>query len=193
MNSPWLQTRSGRAFPLINPEPSEVHWPDIVFALSHINRFGGHVGTYSVAQHSILVADQLRPEWRIYGLLHDAHEAFVGDFPTPLKCALDDRDSYTALRYIAEDIDRAILLAADCCYPVPEEIADAVHIADRRALLTERRDLMANPPHSWGPEYDNVIPLPERIVRCSPEWAMRRFGSALAGSGLTIPSLSSIA
>lgn len=39
---PWLQTRSGRAFPLIEPKPEHVHWPDIIYALSHINRFGGH-------------------------------------------------------------------------------------------------------------------------------------------------------
>lgn len=188
ITSPWLQTRSGRAFPLIDPQPSDVYWPDIIFALSHVNRFGGHAGGYSVAQHSILVADSLPLEWRAYGLLHDAHEAFVGDFPTPLKNMLEDRGM--GLWSVAMDIDHAIFLAADLVYPMPEEIDEAVHYADVRALITERRDLMAEPPHAWGDWYESANPFPERIVRWSPEQTIRRFATALANAGLTIPPVS---
>ena len=189
LDTPWLQTRSGRAFPLLDPVPLDVHWPDIIFALSHINRFGGHVGVYSVAQHSLLVANQLRPEWRVYGLLHDAHEAFLGDIPTPLKKLLDDENERT-VSWLARGMDRAIFQAADCCYPVPEEIMEAVHIADRRALMTERRDLMEHPPaYSWGAEYEEVKPLSERIIRWSPEQTIRAFSAALARCGLTVPSI----
>lgn len=180
MNTPWSQTRSGRAFPLVDPEPSDVYWPDVAYALAHINRFGGHVGAYSVAQHSVLVAEQLRPEWRAYGLLHDAHEAFLGDIPTPLKRLLDARDSYNAVWAIANDIDRAVLRAAGLCYPVPSEIAEAVHVADIRVLMTERRDLMREPPHSWGVEYENVEPLPERIVPWPADKSIARFALMLS-------------
>lgn len=189
--TPWLQTRSGRAFPLLDPQPSDVHWPDIVYALAHTNRFGGHVGPYSVAQHSVLVAKQLRPEWRAYGLLHDAHEAFIGDIPTPLKRLVDRYTS--ALWCMSEDIDAAIFRAAGLLFPWPEEIAEAVKIADIRVLVTERRDLMREPPHSWGTEYDNVEPLPERIEIWPAEKAIARFALMLSTEiNLTLSPASSI-
>lgn len=190
MNRPWLQTRSGRAFPLVDPEPSDVHWPDIVYALAHTNRFGGHVGPYSVAQHSVLVAEQLRPEWRAYGLLHDAHEAFIGDIPTPLKRWVE-RETNT-LWCLADGIDRAILLAAGLCYPMPEEIAEAVHIADVRVLIAERRDLMRPPPHSWGREYDDVLPILDYIEIWHAQKAIARFALMLSTEiNLTLSAASS--
>lgn len=190
---PWLQTRSGRAFPLVDPEPSDVHWPDVVYALAHINRFGGHVGPYSVAQHSVLVAEQLRPEWRAYGLLHDAHEAFIGDIPTPLKKLLSWRSGDPGLWGLADGIDRAILLAAGLTYPVPQEIAEAVKIADVRVMMTERRDLMSKPPHSWGAEYENVEPLPEYIETWHAQKAIARFALMLSTEiNLTLSATSSI-
>lgn len=63
---------------------------DIAFALSNINRYGGHVGRYSVAQHSILVAQQLPEDLRLSGLLHDAPEAYIGDVCAPLKVMLPE-------------------------------------------------------------------------------------------------------
>jgi hypothetical protein len=182
---PWLQTFNGRAFPLIDPDPSDVCFEDIAYALAHVNRFCGHAGAYSVAQHSIVVADQLRPEWRVYGLLHDAHEAFLCDVPTPLKKAIGG-NMRTGLWGLSDAIDKAILRAADLCYPVPQEIAEAVHIADVRALVTERRDLMREPPRSWGEPYDSAVPLPDRIIRWTPQQAMARFTLALGAAGVLI-------
>jgi hypothetical protein len=187
--APWMQTRSGRKFPLIDPRPEHVYWPDIIYALSHINRFGGHVGHYSVAQHSMLVASALLPEWRPYGLLHDAHEAFVGDVPTPLKVALGNNQR-TGLGGIARAIDRAVFEAAGLCWPMPTEIKEAVHYADMRALMTERRDLMVVPPDTWGGNYEEVRPLPEPIVRWTTQQTIARFAGALAGCGLTVAPIS---
>lgn len=69
---------------------------DIAVHLSQTCRFGG--GTrrgdeprfYSVAEHSVMVSHVLadrgaHPEYIFAGLMHDAHEAYVGDIPTPLK------------------------------------------------------------------------------------------------------------
>lgn len=188
---PWLQTHSGRRFPLVDPRPSDIYWPDVVYALAHVYRFGGHAGAYSVAQHSIVVADQLRPEWRVYGLLHDAHEAYIGDVPTPLKNLLEATAAPAhSLSRIVQAIDRAVFEAADLCYPVPQEIDEAVHIADRRALMTERRDLMNEPPpESWGEEYERVALLPQRIVRWSTQQTIARFAGALLDCGLRIPGV----
>lgn len=190
---PWSQTASGSAFPLLAPTPERVYWPDIIFSLAHVNRFNGHVGQYSVAQHSVLVADQLLPQWRLYGLLHDAHEAFVGDVPTPIKEALKEYQSLWALESIVHDIDQAIYAAAGLLFPVPMEIAEAVKVADMRVCMTERRDLMAPPPQPWGEEYERLAPLPETITKWSPQQAIARFSAALAGCGLNVPPMSFVA
>lgn len=88
----WLRTASGRAFRLVPPDPAQVSARDIADHLARINRFNGAlnggIGHYSVAQHSMLVARMLPAELKIYGLLHDAHEAYIGDRITPVKLAL---------------------------------------------------------------------------------------------------------
>lgn len=187
MTAPWVQTFSGRAFPLLDPKPEDVYWPDIVYGLAHINRFAGHAGTYSVAQHSCVVADQLPAEWRSYGLLHDAHEPYIGDITTPVKQALLilGGDGAWGAHTLARRIDRAIYEAAELTWPVPQTIAEAVHIADERAMVTERRDLMKRPPKGWG-KYESVVPLPEHIERWTPEQAIRRYAAALNAEGLDV-------
>ncbi len=58
---------------------------DIAQSLAYTNRYNGYLGTYSVAQHSIEVANRLPPELAFYGLMHDAVETYVGDMLGPLK------------------------------------------------------------------------------------------------------------
>jgi hypothetical protein len=63
---------------------------DIAHALALTNRYGGHTSiAYSVAEHSILVGYLARlkggPVAGLLGLLHDAHEAYLGDMIHPLK------------------------------------------------------------------------------------------------------------
>ena len=66
----------------------------IAKALSCINRFCGHTSRpYSVAEHSLLVCDILRDQGysclvQMAGLLHDAHEAYIGDVSSPVKWEL---------------------------------------------------------------------------------------------------------
>lgn len=62
----------------------------IAFALSNINRFTGHVGQYSVAQHCVMIAEALPNEYKLSGLLHDAPEAYIGDVSAPLKRRLPE-------------------------------------------------------------------------------------------------------
>lgn len=78
-------------FDLANPTPEMVKPEDIAYALSRICRYGGHTPTYyTVGQHSLLVAHLCRLEGiysatPLFGLLHDAAEAYVGDVISPLK------------------------------------------------------------------------------------------------------------
>lgn len=69
---------------------------DLSWCLARICRYGGRlprrgpIAFYSVADHSVLVALILR-EWgadalvQFHGLMHDAHEAIIGDITTPVK------------------------------------------------------------------------------------------------------------
>ena len=52
--------------------------------LSRIYRYGGAI-RWSVAAHSLMVADMVADEFRLHALLHDAHEAWTGDLCLPAK------------------------------------------------------------------------------------------------------------
>jgi len=92
----YVQTITGRniypAAPGVNKEHISI--VDIAHALSRINRFAGHTSIqYSVAQHCIFCVECAMDtyddiELARYMLLHDAHEAYIGDIATPFKNAL---------------------------------------------------------------------------------------------------------
>lgn len=86
MNEPYIETRFGKKFHFLNPQPDEICIEDIAYSLSHLCRFNGHCsGFYSVAEHSVAVAALLPHELRLSGLLHDAAEAYLGDLASPIK------------------------------------------------------------------------------------------------------------
>jgi uncharacterized protein len=158
---------NGRPFPLVDPKPHDVDFGVIGEALAKQCRFGGHTSQfYSIAQHSILVAELLPAELRLYGLFHDAHEAFAGGLTTPLKRALEYYGDTRALARITDAIDAAIFVAAGLQWPMPPKIADAVQRADRVVLATELRDLMPETKLDFG-----KLPAPlSKVVRPMP-WA----------------------
>lgn len=174
--SPWIQMASGRPWDVLAPGPAQVHWPDIADSLAKLCRFNGHtMQFYSVAQHCVHVAELLPPDWRLYGLLHDAHEAVLGDIATPVKIALHAATGSDAVADLADRTDRAIHAAAGLSFPLPAPVALAVREADLRLLQTERRDLMATSRRPWprGPQ-----PAPFRIkpwpwARAAEEWLER--------------------
>ena len=85
----FITTFTGKKIDLRNPQPRDITIRDIACGLSKICRFGGQCSEfYSVAQHSVLVAHLVRPEYRKYALLHDATEAYLGDVIKPLKVIL---------------------------------------------------------------------------------------------------------
>lgn len=145
---PTIQLRSGAYFDFMHPESSDFTIDDIAHALSQINRFTGHTRfSYSVAQHSVLVSHIVPAEHALAGLLHDAHEAFVGDVPSPLKMLLPD---YRAIEKAAE---RAVHLR----YGIPLVNHAEIKRADLQMLATEKAHLMPKGDEHW--ECLNGVPL----------------------------------
>ncbi|MGE3509779.1 MAG: hypothetical protein AB7N65_12940 [Vicinamibacterales bacterium] len=130
-----LQTFSGRTFAPLAPTTTDVALEDIAHALSHLCRFGGHVRTfYSVAQHAVLVSHALPPEFALWGLLHDASEAYLVDLPTPVKVT----GPLAGYRGVETLIQRTIYQA----FGLSGEEPAAVHVADLQLLVLEARALL---------------------------------------------------
>jgi 5'-deoxynucleotidase YfbR-like HD superfamily hydrolase len=146
MNATTMQTFTGKLVDLANFTVEDVRLPDIAHALACINRFTGHsVAPYSVAQHSVMVSRLCDPQDELWGLMHDASEAYLGDVARPLKAMLPD---YVALeQHVQQTIGKAFGLA----WPMPK----SVKVADNRALIAEKRALMSVE-HDWGIEADPV-------------------------------------
>lgn len=143
----WIQTYSGKRFDLLDPLVEQVDAFDIAHALSRICRFTGHTGEhYSVAQHCVHVAEHVPPHAKLQALLHDAHEAYVGDVSSPLKVALRHIGGKPgAFDLLEAAIQRCVFAAFD----VPEDLVPEVKEADLRMLMTEKQ-LLTPEPEPWG-------------------------------------------
>lgn len=100
---------SGLYYDYADPQPEQVELVDIARALSEACRFSGFVKfTYSVAEHAVFVHNTVvewgHPELALAALHHDSHEAYLGDWPTPLKRAV----GATELSRLQEACDCAI-------------------------------------------------------------------------------------
>jgi hypothetical protein len=162
-NGDWFQTYTGGEFYIIDPRPDEIKLRDIAHALSLQCRFNGHCKWfYSVAQHSVLVAQCCEKRHGLWGLLHDATEAYMGDMVRPLKISMSE------YRVAEERLMKAVCERFNLSWPMPPEVKKA----DEVLLATEARDIMAAPPKSWRLRED---PLDEPITPWGPEVAERVF------------------
>lgn len=179
----WMQTASGRAWDIAKPQAADLWWPDVAHHLAQINRYtGACILPYSVAQHCCVVADALPIDLRLAGLLHDAHEAYIGDESAPRQRALIALFGDLARdmrKRLTTSHDAVIYRAAGCPWPLPIPAREAIHRADLRALLAEKRDLLAEPIHTrpggWPP---GIRPLNHAIkpwpwARAAEEWLKR--------------------
>jgi 5'-deoxynucleotidase YfbR-like HD superfamily hydrolase len=140
MNATTMQTYTGKLIDLAMFGEDDVRLADISHALSIINRFTGHSkAPYSVAQHSVMVSKITPQEFALWGLLHDASEAYLGDMATPLKSLLP------GYRELEEHVQKTIAKVFRLSWPMPPEVKQA----DLRALMAEKRDLIPCQ-HDWG-------------------------------------------
>ena len=127
---------------------------DLVFLLGRTKRFGGNTPTneYSVLHHSMLVSllwlKAYGPHNVHLALLHDCHEAYTGDLPTPVKQAIGRE----YIDSVQNNIDDRIYRFLDCDTPShlddPDMWKHRIKIVDLAALIIEAY-YVTNPGH-WG-------------------------------------------
>ena len=130
-----ITTHSGVRFWPLLPNPDDIWIDDIAHALSNQCRFAGHTCVfYSVAEHSVRVSQLCRPEDALWGLLHDASEAFLSDVPAPLK----ELPEYEAYRAAECSLQGTIAVRFGLSTEQPRSVTEA----DRTVLGIEIRDLL---------------------------------------------------
>jgi 5'-deoxynucleotidase YfbR-like HD superfamily hydrolase len=172
MSQDWILTISGQEFDLAAPRPRSITLPDIAHSLSLINRFTGHTcRPYSVAEHSLLVCEiaeremRLDVHGRLYALMHDAHEAYVGDASTIAKRVIGTGWHELERRASGAVHSAFALRTARTVH------RDAVRRADLMALATERAQLLP-PGEAWGC-LQGIDPVPWADLmgsRCGFTW-----------------------
>ena len=164
----WIQTYRGHAFSLL-PDGERIYdLEDIAHALGNLCRFTGHSRRfYSVAEHSLIVADvaarnmgRLTDASERLGLFHDASEAYLGDVSRPLK-QLPGMDTYRELeRKIEAEIGARFGLSMD---PI---VCLAVKGADNALLAAEREQVFFDRVRSA--EWDWLPPPADVMIEFLP-------------------------
>ncbi|TXH16844.1 MAG: phosphohydrolase [Hyphomicrobiaceae bacterium] len=157
MRTAAITTSSGRTVCPFAPDPTTIDPGDIAHALANKCRWNGHTSRfYSVAQHSVLVARYtVAPADRLWGLLHDAGEAYLPDVPSPIK-------PFCPSIITAEN---NLLAAVAIAFGLPTTIPATVHYADLVVRSAEARDLMRldvtrAPWSDYPPFADGIVALP---------------------------------
>lgn len=159
--TPHVQTYSGRMVPLDAPRPQMIALGDIAHALARIPRFNGHTtAPWSVADHSLLVLDLMPhsdPNVLLAALLHDAHEAYIGDITSPVAAAI--RGNRDACPIDGLKVLFNVAIAAAFAFPAEWFHRPEIGIADRLALAIERERVMAPSATPWP----NLAELPDTL------------------------------
>lgn len=198
----WTQTGRGRPIDLSSPDlggldvAAEIAWP-----LAGIARFSAHQASngrgcgepiYSVAQHCVVGADAVLDETRSVAaalafLVHDAHEALIGDITTPTRGALEElvgvalahvfgpgaeervRGAFgrglvvTAFAGLEARLDGHIHRLAGLPATLPAALSATVGDMDARMLDVERRQILG--PTRGAP---GEAIWPEAVLRAAP-------------------------
>ena len=164
----WIQTSNNDPFDFDNHKEYDFRIEPIAHSLSQINRFVGHCREpYCVAQHSVLIASYLASHGYsksvvLYGLMHDASEAFTGDMSGPLKAWLRLRSE--AYRQLEHSIEAGIAKA----FNLNVSAKEVVKGIDMRIALTERNVLLPPSQHAWQNEFDYELKPLEILIHPVP-------------------------
>ena len=165
----WIITYSGTRFSFLESSAEQVVLEDIAHSLSMQCRYNGHCPQfYSVAEHSILVAEWVERRTAnrrlaLEALMHDASEAYLCDVPAPLKPLLANYGE------IEMQVERLIARRFNLAYPWHAFAKEA----DKRIVVNEYQTLF-EPTH--GPLDSDVEPLDEcNLVLFDPHEARNAF------------------
>lgn len=178
-----ISTFSGK---VVNPtqlKVDDVVFDDLVHSISGLCRFNAHISDfYSVAQHSVLVAEyasskaetvKMKKDLKLASLCHDLSEAFIGDIPAPVKpfisiCCFGENVN---IREYEKAATRVILKSLDLYYlhGLIEDDNGIVHNADRVLCNSESFYLR-------GYKINENLPIVEdKIVPMSPKDSYQYF------------------
>lgn len=155
----YIHTANGGRF-YYGHEIADVTIEDVAHQLAHVNRFCGATKyAYSVAQHSVLV-ENIVAAWvddrniRLYALLHDAHEGYMSDIPTPFAkwFAQEFCLGVDLLESAKARLDDMILPRLGVKFPLSREARGLLQVADKLAFVIEARQLFLDAP-TWLDEY----------------------------------------
>jgi len=136
----WMQTYTGERFWPLDPRIEDIHIRDISMALGKLCRYGGHtIFFYSVAEHSVLVSEYVPEEYALWGLLHDASEAYLSDIVKPLKNGLSN------YKELENRIMQMVAEKFKLQYPAPK-IIDQI---DKQILRDEQLQVMNPCKYDW--------------------------------------------
>ena len=165
-----IRTYSGKVFRPLDPDPALINIRDIAHALSMEARWNGHTRVfYSVAEHSVRVSLITPAKDALWGLLHDASEAYLRDIPSPIKNA----EAFSFYR----EAETRLMAAVAVAFGLPATIPAAVHRADKIMLHTEARDFFSSDVHAdW---IDTGLAQPRRINplgwQAAEAWFLQRY------------------
>jgi len=170
----WCNTWSGVQFFPFRPTAEMVKASDIAHALSNQTRYFGHGESfYSVAEHSVSVALAVEllggsEAEQLWGLLHDASEAYVGDLAAPIKRHL----LLAGYREVEQRVQNAVAVY----FGLPPEMPAIVKHADYQLLAIESPILMPRQPAPWGlPPIDELLRNKIEVQWLSPPEAKIAF------------------
>lgn len=183
-------TFTGKAFDPLHPRVEDVVLRDIAWALAHTLRYKGHIQPpLSVAEHSIMVKDIIERLWpesgmAVYGLLHDACEAYTQDLPSPIRrsCFVQRGETFQPWEEFDDAVGKVICekLGLD-----PAGLhSPEVRAADLLAAAIEKRDSW----NFWDVESWGLPEIPEALAGLnvqfySTDLAMNAFGKQLYNFG----------
>lgn len=171
----WIETWTGRRIFPMALRPEDVCLEDVAWALSNKCRYSGHCLFYSVAEHSLHLAnwsqDKKHPPEVVFNfLMHDAAEAYLPDVPSTIK------PLFPELSETEDRILKTIFKSLHIPFILDEsEVKGRVKEADMRIRIDERIMIMPNSSRNWGSIYKALRPLGIKVKCWKPKVARDMF------------------